>query len=228
MEEINIKALWQATNQQLEKSLHISKQQTEEITRLKVHSLVSSMKPLKLFTILIGVLWVVIIGSAVVNLFLFAFSATSLFFLFSAAIQVMLTAIALLIYIYQFITIYQVDLTKPILDTQKKLANLQTTTLWVARILFLQLPVWTTFYWNESMLNSGNWLLWIIQCFITLSFAVLAVWLFVNIKFENRNDKWFRLIFGGKEWTPLMKSMELLEEIDACRDDRSVVKFPES
>jgi len=154
MEEINIKTLWQATNQRLEKSLHISKQQTEEITRLKVHNLVSSMKPLKLFTILIGVLWVVIIGSVVVNLFLFAFSATSLFFLFSAAIQVMLTAIALLIYIYQFITIYQVDFTKPILHTQKKLANLQTTTLWVARILFLQLPVWTTFYWNESMLNS--------------------------------------------------------------------------
>lgn len=220
MEEINIKALWQATNQRLEKSLHISKQQTEEITRLKVHNLVSSMKPLKLFTILIGVLWVVIIGSVVVNLFLFAFSATSLFFLFSAAIQVMLTAIALLIYIYQFITIYQVDLTKPILHTQKKLANLQTTTLWVARILFLQLPVWTTFYWNESMLNSGNWLLWIIQCLITLSFAALAVWLFVNIKLENRNERWFRLIFGGKEWTPLVKSIELLEEIDQYREDR--------
>src|SRR5690606_2544549 len=137
----------------------------------------------------------------VVNLFLFAFSATSRFFLFSAAIQVMLTAIALLIYIYQFITIYQVDLTKPILHTQKKLANLQTTTLWVARILFLQLPVWTTFYWNESMLKNENWPFWIIQCLITLSLAVLAVWLFVNIKFENRNERWFRLIFGGKEWT---------------------------
>src|SRR5690554_3076067 len=228
MEEINIKALWQATNQQLEKSLHINKQQTKKITRLKVHNLISSMKPLKLFTILIGVLWVVIIGNAVVNLFLFASSATSLFFLFSAAIQVTLTAVALLIYIYQFITIYQVDLTEPILETQKKLANLKTTTLWVARILFLQLPVWTTFYLNENMLNSENWLLWIIQGIITLSFTALAFWLFVNIKFDNRNKKWFRLIFGGKEWTPLMKSMELLEEIDEYRDDRLVVKFPES
>ena len=220
MEEINIKALWQATNQQVEKNFHISKQQTEEITRLKVYNLVSSMKPLKLFTILMGVLWVAIIGSAVVNLFLFAYPDANLFFLFSAAIQVTLTAAALLIYIYQIITIYQVDLTESILQTQKKLASLKISTLWVARILFLQLPVWTTFYWNEGMLTNGNWLLWIIQGIVTLSFAALAVWLFINIKFENRHKRWFRLIFGGKEWTPLMKSMELLEEIDDYRDGK--------
>ena len=220
MEEINIKALWQATNQRLEKSFHISKQQTEEITRLKVHNLVSSMKPLKFFTILMGMLWVAIIGSAVLNLFLFAYPDANLFFLFSAAIQVTLTAAALLIYIYQIITIYQVDLTESILQTQKKLASLKISTLWVARILFLQLPVWTTFYWNEGMLTNGNWLLWIIQGIVTLSFAALAVWLFINIKFENRHKRWFRLIFGGKEWTPLMKSMELLEEIDDYRDGK--------
>jgi len=220
MEEINIKALWQATNQQVEKNFHISKQQTEEITRLKVYNLVSSMKPLKLFTILMGVLWVAIIGSAVVNLFLFAYPDANLFFLFSAAIQVTLTAAALLIYIYQIITIYQVDLTESILQSQKKLASLKISTLWVARILFLQLPVWTTFYWNEGMLTNGNWLLWIIQGIVTLSFAALAVWLFINIKFENRHKRWFRLIFGGKEWTPLMKSMELLEEIDDYRDGK--------
>ena len=220
MEENNLKALWQATNQRLEKSFLISKQQTEEITHLKVHNLLSSMKPLKLFTILLGVLWVAIVGVAVVNLFLSAFPATNLFFLFSAAIQVTLTAVALVIYIYQVITIYQMDLTEPILETQTKLAGLKTSTLWVARILFLQLPVWTTFYWNGSMLENGSWLLWITQGIITFSFACIAVWLFVNIKYENRNKKWFCVIFGGKEWTPLMKSMELLEEIDDLSNSR--------
>jgi len=42
-------------------------------------------------------------------------------------------------------------------------------------------------------------------------FTVIAIWLFFNIKYENKNKKWFQLIFNGKEWTPLMKSMELLE-----------------
>ncbi len=151
------------------------------------------------------------------NLFLFAFSKANPFFLFSAAIQVALTALALIIYVYQLITIYQVDITEPILKTQEKLASLKTSTLWVTRILFLQLPVWTTFYWNESMLENGNWFLWIIQSIVTLSLTYVAVWLFFNIKYENRNKKWFKLIFNGKEWTPVINSMELLSQIDEYR-----------
>jgi len=47
---------------------------------------------------------------------------------------------------------------------------------------------------------------------------VIAIWLFFNIKYENRNKKWFQLIFSGKEWTPLMKSMELLEQVEEYKD----------
>lgn len=90
-------------------------------------------------------------------------------------------------------------------------------TLWVARILFLQLPVWTTFYWNESMLENGNIFLYIIQAIVTLSFTYLAIWLFFNIKYENKDKKWFRLIFNGNDWSPVIKSMELLSQIDEYR-----------
>jgi len=138
----------------------------------------------------------------------------NLFLLFSASIQIGLTAIALIFYIYQLFMIYQVDITDPILKTQKRLASLQTTTLWITRILTLQLPVWTTFYWNTSMIDNGNWILWIIQGIVTISSACVAIWLFFNIRYENRNKKWFKLIFNGKEWTPLMKSMELLEQME--------------
>jgi hypothetical protein len=172
------------------------------------------MKPIKIFTLLVGILWVSITGIVVINLFLFAFDSVNLFFLFSATIQIGLTAIALIIYIYQLITIYQVDITEPILKTQKKLANLKMSTLWVTRILFLQLPIWTTFYWNASMLENGNWLLWICQGIVTLSFSFMAIWLFFNIKYENKDKKWFKLIFNGKEWTPLMKAMKLSEQIE--------------
>lgn len=219
MEEIKLKEFWQSTNQKLEMSLHISQQQAEDITHLKVQNFVSSMKPIKIFTILVGILWVGLLGTIVVNLFIFAFPKVNPFFLFSAAIQVVLTTLALIIYIYQLITIYQVDITEPILKTQEKIASLKTTTLWVTRVLFLQLPVWTIFYWNESMLQNGNWFLWIIQGIVTLSFAYVAVWLFFNIKYENKGKKWFRFIFNGKEWTPLMKSMELLKQIDEYKNE---------
>ena len=80
--------------------------------------------------------------------------------------------------------------------------------------MFLQLPASTTFYLNASMLSSSNLVLLSIQICATLAFTVAAIWLFFNIKFENRNKRWFRLIFNEKEWTPVLTSMELLAEIE--------------
>jgi len=214
MDEIELKKLWQTTNGKLEENIVLNREKSGDITKLKVHNFLSSMKPIKIFTLLIGALWVGIGAIALSGIYVYAFSEANKFFLFSATVQVLLTAIALIIYIYQLITIYQVDITEPILKTQNKLANLKISTLWVTRILFLQLPVWTAFYWNASMLENGNWLLWIFQGMVTLSFSFVAIWLFFNIKYENKDKKWFQLIFNGKEWTPLMKAMKLSEQIE--------------
>lgn len=212
MNELELKNLWQTTNDKLEESLVINKSLTDDITRMKVHNLLGSMKPIKIFALLIGILWVGIGGIALGSIYLHSFSEANKFFLFSGSIQVGLTAVALFVYLYQLIKIYQVDITDSIIKTQEILSNLKMSTLWVTRILFLQLPVWTTFWWNETMLTDWGILQWSVALFFTVSFTVIAVWLFLNIKYENRKKKWFQLIFGGKEWTPLMKSMELLEQ----------------
>lgn len=214
MDELEIKKLWQSTNDKLEKNFVIDKKNTEEIAHMKVYSLLGSMKPIKFFALLVGVLWVSIGGIALISIYLNSFSEANKFFLFSASIQVGLTAISLYIYLYQFITIYQIDITEPIIRTQEKLSSLKISTLWVTRLLFLQLPVWTTFWWNETMLTDWSALQWIVTLLFTFSFTLIAIWLFFNIKYENRNKKWFRLVFSGKEWTPLMKSMELLEQVE--------------
>ena len=214
MNELELKKLWQTTNDKLDESIVINKKNTEDITRVKVHSIVGSMKPIKIFTLLLGILWVGIGVIALSSIYLNSFSEANKFFLFSASIQVGLTAVALFVYLYQLITIYQVDITDPIIRTQEKLSGLKISTLWITRILFLQLPVWTTFWWNKTMLTDWSILQWAVTMFFTVSFTFIAIWLFVNIKYENRNKKWFQLIFSGKEWTPLMKSMELLEQVD--------------
>jgi hypothetical protein len=213
MNELELKRLWQTTNEKLEGSIVIGKNNTEDIARMKVYSILSTMKPIKIFTILSGILWVGIGVSALSSIYLDSFSEVNPFFLFSASIQVGLTAMALFVYLYQLITIYQVDITDPIIKTQEKLSSLKISTLWVTRILFLQLPVWTTFWWNETMLTDWGILQWSVTLFFTICFAGFAIWLFFNIKYENRNKQWFQLIFSAKEWTPLMKSMELLEQI---------------
>jgi len=214
MEDTKLINLWNSYDEKFNDSYLLIQKNTLDISRLKVKNFLSSMQPIKIFTVLVGIIWVGIIGTVIINLFIFAYSKVSLFFLFSAGIQVLLTAIAIVVYIYQLILIYQVDISEPVLKTQETLARLKTSTLWVTRILFLQLPVWTTFYLHESVIKSGNVPYLIINGVITLSFVYISIWLFLNIKYENRNKKWFRLIFDGKEWTPLINSMELLDQIN--------------
>lgn len=223
MDELELKKLWQTTNDKLEENLVINKKNTEDITRVKVHSILGSMKPVKIFTLLVGILWVGVGAIALSAIYINAFPEANKFFLFSATAQVLITAIGLFIYIYQLIKIYQVEIYDPILHTQKKLAQLKISTLWVTRILFLQLPVWTTFWWKETMLTDWNVLQWSILLMLTGVLTFVALWLFFNIKYENRNKKWFKLIFKGKEWTPIMKSMELLEQLDEYYTDRNAL-----
>jgi len=222
MQELELKELWQTSNEQLEKSLKISQQQSEDIKQLKVQHYLSSMKPIKIFTIIVGLIWVGIGVSLLSMIFLNAYEQANKFFLFSATIQVLITGIALAVYIYQLITIYNINLTETVLKTQKDLATLKSSTLWITRILFLQLPVWTTFYWNESMLENGNWFLWIFQAIVTLIFIYAAAWLYFNIKYKNKDKKWFRLVFKGNEWTPLMESMELLDKIKVFKTEDKI------
>ena len=214
MNEMELKRLWQTTNDKLEENFAINKKNTEDISRIKVHSILGSMKPIKIFALVVGILWVGIGGMILGSIYWHSFPEANKFFLFSATIQVGLTALAVIVYNYQLITIYQVDITDRIISTQEKLSNLKISTLWITRILFLQLPVWTTFWWNETMLTDWNIFQWSVPLFFTITFTIIAVWLFLNIKYENRNKKWFQLIFSGKEWTPLMKSMDILEQVE--------------
>ncbi|HMQ06890.1 MAG TPA: hypothetical protein PKC30_06280 [Saprospiraceae bacterium] len=214
MNDKDLKFLWQTTHDQWEKSLIINKKNMEEITRLKARNFLSSMKPVKIFTLISGILWVGILGIIIFHLFINAYDRISLFFLYSASFQVLLTSIAVVMYMVQLDLIYTTDFSGSVLDIQKKLLKLQSSSLNVARILFLQLPAWTTFYWNDTMLASGNIFFWILQGLITLSAIYGAFWLFSNIKYENRNKKWFQWIFSGNEWLPIIQALEHIKQIE--------------
>ncbi|MBL0007559.1 MAG: hypothetical protein IPP25_10415 [Saprospiraceae bacterium] len=215
MDQSEIINLWKAYDRKLEASLMLNKSNAIEITRLKTKSLLSSMTPLKIFTIIVGMLWVGIGGTIVVNLFVHAYASVSPFFLYSAAFQLLLTAIGIGIYLYQLVLIHQMDITDTLIKTQKRLTQLKSSTLWVARILLLQLPAWTTFYWSMDLIKSGHLPYIFLNSVVTLLAIAVSLWLFINIRYENREKKWFKLIFEGKEWTPVIKAIELHKEIEA-------------
>ena len=209
MEEKDILQIWKQYDQKLEANLVLNRSNAAALTQLKIHSLLGAIRPVKIFALLAGIAWVGFVDTLIIQFLPFA----NPFFLCAAIVQVLLTKLAIGIYLYQLVLIHLADITQPVVAIQQKLARLQSSTLWVARLLFLQLPAWTVFYWNKSMLQNGNLLLYALQLAVTISFTAAAIWLFKNINFNNRHKKWFRLLFSGQEWSPVMKSMELLAQL---------------
>ena len=81
MNENDLKLLWQSANEKLEDNFKVAKVNTEDITKMKVQGFLSSMKPAKIFTLIVGIVWVIILGIVLVNLFIHAYDKVSLFFL---------------------------------------------------------------------------------------------------------------------------------------------------
>jgi hypothetical protein len=214
MNDTDLKYLWQIGNEQIAISQKSDKSSLDNLTKRNVSHFLSSMKPIKIFTLLVGLLWVLGIGYVLLKLTINAYDQVSLYFLYSAYFQVMLTAMAVILYIIQLSTLYSIDFNKPIVILQKTLIKLKASTLNVTKILILQLPFWTTFYWNESMFKNGTLPLFILQGAVTISFTYLSLWLFFHLKFENADKWWFKLLLQGKEWEPLITSINILNEME--------------
>jgi len=214
MNDTDLKYLWQTGNDQMAFSQKLEKTSLDKLTKKNVSHFLSSMKPIKLFTLLVGLLWVFGIGYVLIKLTINAYDQVSHYFLYSAYFQVALTAMAVILYIIQISTLYNIDFNKPVVILQKTLLKLKASTLNVTRILILQLPFWTTFYWNESMFKNGTLPLFVLQGAVTISFTYLAIWLFFHLKFENADKWWFKLLLQGKEWEPLITSIDILNDME--------------
>ena len=214
MNDTDLKYLWQTGNEQIAISQKSDKTSLDKLIKRNVSHFLSSMKPIKIFTLIVGLFWVFGIGYVLIKLTINAYEQVSPYFLYSAYFQVMLTAVAVILYIIQLSTLYSIDFNKPVVILQKTLIKLKASTLNVTRILILQLPFWTTFYWNESMFENGTLPLFILQGAATISFTYLAIWLFFHLKIENADKWWFKLLLQGKEWEPLITSIGILNDME--------------
>jgi hypothetical protein len=212
MNESEMRNLWNASELSLETIQQHTLNNAMNFNKLKYQSRIRSMTPIKLFTLLIGICWVGIWLSALIPMYANQIQLIQPFFVYSISIQVVITAVAILIYAFQWIKIQQIDWTQPLVHMQETLLQLESSTLWSARILFLQLPVWTTFWWNDTMLNTWSIFQWLPCLLITMLFTFVSSWLFSQLTIKNQNKWWFKLILNGKEWQPIQESLAYLKE----------------
>lgn len=213
MEDIALKEMWADYDKKLKKTLALNHRLITEIQAQKARSVLRPLKAIKIIGVIAGVLWTLSLSVLV----LFAISGMTvsrIFFIASALGIIVTTTAAVVIYIRQVVLIQQIDHSMNIVEVQRKLAALQSSTINVARILFLSAPFYTTFYINKSMFGHINIGLWVLQLTVTAAFTITSIWLYRNIKMENAGERWFKIIFGSSEWTSIIKANNFLKEIE--------------
>ena len=223
MDDMELQNIWKAYDQKLEEAKLLNMQSWalhiktfEVLQSQKAKSKLNSLSRFKIWTILGGIAWIAFLFF----LIFYSLSFQKIFFLVSASMIALFSLIAVIVYIQHVIWIRQIDNSDSIVEVQEKISKLQVSTLQIVRILFLQTPFYTTFFFTPKWAMSGDIWFWLISVPITILFTLLSIWLYRNINAKNAHKKWFRILFNSPEWTSVIKAMLFLKELEEYKNDK--------
>lgn len=217
MEDMELKNVWKSYENQLEQARILNLQSwvlnletKQSVQLMKAKTKLNRLARLKSWMVVAGIAWI----AALLFLILNSLEWKKLFFVLSLSMIVLFTIVAVVVYIYHVRLIRSIDNSESIVEAQEKTAKLQSSSLQVVRILFLQMPFYTTWFYTWNQVTEPDPRFWLISFPITLFFVYLSLWLYRNINYKNINKRWFRFLFNGPEWTPIMKAMSFMQEIE--------------
>jgi hypothetical protein len=214
MEEMELKSIWNAYDKKLERSLKLNMRLLEGIQKDKAKSKLNSLVSVKVFGVVIGIIWVLFLG-----LLVYGNHFKNVYFSTSVVMIMFFSIIAIAAYLRHIVLISQIDYTKSITATQTRLAELQVSTINSTRFVWLQLPFYTTFFWNQDWMNRDMGF-WLIAFPIALLFTAIAIWLYKSIAPENIHKPWVKkFMMVGIEYKYVLSASELLQEIEEFRKE---------
>lgn len=222
MEDIELKNIWQSYDRKIEEARVLNLQSWalnlrcfETIQTQKAKSKLDSLVTFKIWAVALGIIWVLFLG-----ILIYGNRFENPYFGVSVSFIMLFSLIAVVVYIKHIIIIKQINYAENITDTQKKLAQLQVSTIKFTGIVWLQMPFHTTWFWHSKWILFSSLKFWLIPFPITLLFTFLAIYLYRNINLENMHKKWVRaLMMAGPEYKSVIKAIDFINEIDAFKKD---------
>jgi hypothetical protein len=222
MEDSELKDLLSSYNHQLEEAKVLNLQSWvlnykcyESIQSQKAKSKLKSLITFKMVAMILGIVWISFLGYLLYH----SLEMSKIFFVISAGAIILFTAIAIIVYVYHIVLIRKINNSEHVIKTQETIARLQLSTINIVRILFLQTPFYSTFFWSLQWIKNDPLSFWLIAFPITLFLILISIWLYRNISYKNVNKKWFKMLFNSPEWTSLTKASAFLNEIENFKKD---------
>lgn len=217
MDDQALKFLWKSYEHQLEQAKILNLQSwvlnidtKESIQLMKAKSKLNRLARFKAWVVFAGMIWIALLVFLVVN----SLSWQHIFFVASTSMIILFNILAVVVYLRHINMIRNIDQSESLVEAQQKTARLQASSLWVVRILFLQAPFYSTWFYQWDQITAPDPRFWFISLPITVALAAGSIWLYRNINISNSHKKWFRLLFGGPEWKPITSALQYMKEIE--------------
>jgi len=214
MEETNFVLLWKEQYDKIDESLAINKRLLKETLNKKA---ISAMRPVmwsKVAGIVGAIMWLGVLGFALFYA-ISHYAPAADYFIISISAIFLINLKALFDYIKHLVWIRNIDYDGSITEIQQKLTKLHLSIFNHTRVMFLQLPFWSTFYLTSKWFPSGTSVGYIIlQVFITASFIYVAFWIYKNLVPENANKKWAKAFIEGSGSKGIKKTLAFYSELE--------------
>src|ERR1022692_2226482 len=218
MEDKNLEAALQAYKNKSDETwlmnvMNLNMACIEALQKEKAKSKLNSLSTFKKLVIVGGLIYILFLG-----LLVYFDRFRHLYFSISMSMILLITIIAIIVLIKHIVMIRQINYSTSITYTQKKLSDLQSSTINIYRISWLQLPFWSTWFWSSKWIYSGI-RFWLTAFPITLLLTLMAIWIYGKISFRNKDKKWFKFLMNSPEWTSVIKAKEFIDEIAEFKKD---------
>jgi len=207
---MNIADIWKAQENKLNRSLQLNLFLVNELQQGKAKSKLNRLANFKIFAVILGLVWTAFLGLVTYGGFFtgnpFFYVSTGIIFLFNVA--------ALVVYIREILILRSIDYADPVVKTQAILARLKLSNFNIVRVLLLQIPFYSTFFWTtDLLLNDLTFQL--VALPVTFLLVLLSGWLYRNIRPENMHKKWLKAFMSaGPEHSSLVEAGDFLAELE--------------
>lgn len=210
MEDITLLELWKTQDQKLEKSLQLNMYLIGTLQKDRAKNKLDKLARFKQVALVLGIAWGIFLGVVI-----YGNGFRNIYFEISVIAIFLFNLYACIAYARQIILIRKLDYSDTIVSTQKKLSGLQVSTINITRVLMLQLPFYTTwFYRHDLVLHDRHFQL--VSFTATFIFLLTGIWLYRNITVENMKTKWLRTFMNiGPEYKSITEAKAFLTEIES-------------
>lgn len=200
--------LWKTYDAKLEHSLQLNLRLLKEVQTQKTRSVLRTLTAGRVIGIVLGVLYEIILCVAcwVVR--------SQPVMAISIGVFIVVTGIAMGAYWWELVLIARIGYAENIVDTQEKLADIQSSMIRTLRISWIQLPFWATFFVSNELIRKGGPLFWAVEIPAVLAFTVAAIVLYRNLTPEvMERKKWVRKLLQGTGWRSITRAIGFMREI---------------